>query len=88
MVSTATATAASVPRPFPKIASSRAGKRSRWSCAGGIPEPANAPDTGTATATPTARPTYTSPTVPIQRTPARSSEPTPRSGAVRSPPKR
>src|ERR671930_644398 len=54
IVNTATATAASVPRPFPRIASSRAGKKSRWFCAGGIPEPAKEPATGTATATPTA----------------------------------
>src|SRR5919198_1559057 len=84
IVSTATPTAASVPRPFPRIASSRAGKRSRWSCAGGIPEPAKEPVTGTAIATPTASPAYARPTAPARRTPARRSDPTPRSGAVRS----
>src|SRR5581483_9882032 len=82
----ATATTASVPRLFARIASSRAGRNGRWSCAGGSPCVANAPCTGAASATPTASPAYARPAAPARRTPARRSEPTPSSGAVRSAP--
>ena len=54
----ATPTTASVPSAFARIASRRAGRKARWSCAGGIPCAANAPCTGIASATPTARPAY------------------------------
>src|SRR5581483_8969454 len=46
----ATATTASVPRLFARIASSRAGRNGRWSCAGGSPCVANAPGAGAANA--------------------------------------
>src|SRR5438445_609166 len=59
----ATTTTASVPSAFARIASSRAGRKARWSCAAGIPCAAKAPCTGTASEIPTAGPTPVPPEV-------------------------
>ena len=45
-----------VPTLLPRTASSRAGTKSRWSCASGIESPVTGAVSGTAIATPTARP--------------------------------
>ena len=55
--SSATVTAASVPSEFAAIASTRAGKSARCAWASGIELPLTGAVSGTAIATPTARPT-------------------------------
>ena len=57
-VHSATPTAATVPTTLPATATSRPGRKARWSCAAGMPVPAKWPCSGAATATPTARPAY------------------------------